>query len=165
MIRWNSRFRFLKSLLVICIALQAVSCGTVFYPERRGQPAGRLDPKVVALDAVGLLVFFVPGVIAFAVDFNNGTIYLPPEEYGQNSATPGTNTEWSAIEVDADELTAEGITAVIREKTGKTVTLQPGSYDVRQLDSVEQIAANFNTWSQQKLAGTPRVVVFRCQSE
>jgi len=32
---------------------------------------------VVALDAIGLLFFFVPGVIAFAVDFVTGAIYLP----------------------------------------------------------------------------------------
>lgn len=44
-----------------------------------GKPAGRLDWGVVALDAVGLRFFFVPGVIVLAVDFNNGTIYMPSE--------------------------------------------------------------------------------------
>jgi len=165
MARLIGRFRFLKTVLLLCIALQAVSCGTVFYPERRGQPAGRLDPKVVALDAVGLLAFFVPGVIAFAVDFNNGTIYLPPDEYSQNSAATNHNGEWTAIDADAAELTAERITAVIREKTGKTVTLEPGSYDVRPLKNAEQLAAIGAHHSEQAIAGARRFVLFRCQSE
>ena len=67
-------------------AFTVVGCGTVLHPERRGQPAGPLDWKVVALDAVGLLFFFVPGVIEFAVDFNNGTIYLPS---GQQASSTG----------------------------------------------------------------------------
>lgn len=67
-------------------ALTVVGCGTVLHPERRGQSAGPLDWKVVALDAIGLLFFFVPGVIAFAVDFNNGTIYLPSERHVNSTA-------------------------------------------------------------------------------
>jgi len=54
-------------------------CGSIFYPERVGQPRiGPLDWKVVALDGLGLLLFFVPGVVAFVVDFYNGAIFLPP---------------------------------------------------------------------------------------
>src|SRR5580698_7330540 len=64
---------FITALLVF----QLTGCGTLLYPERRGQVAGRLDAGVVILDAVGLLFFIIPGVIAFAVDFSNGSIYLP----------------------------------------------------------------------------------------
>jgi hypothetical protein len=59
-----------------------VGCGTLLYPERRGQPAGKFDADIVILDAVGLLFFFVPGVVAFAVDLATGAIYLP---HGQRS--------------------------------------------------------------------------------
>lgn len=56
-------------------------CGTLLYPERHGQPhSPHIDWKVVALDGLGLLLFFVPGVIAFVVDFSTGAIYLPWEE-------------------------------------------------------------------------------------
>lgn len=48
------------------------------YPERRHQPRShQIDWKVAALDGLGLLLFFVPGVIAFVVDFYTGAIYLP----------------------------------------------------------------------------------------
>lgn len=59
------------------IASQLAACGTLIYPERQGQNGGKLDLGVVALDAIGLLFWFVPGVIAFGVDFITGAIYLP----------------------------------------------------------------------------------------
>lgn len=55
-------------------------CGTLFHSERCGQPhSNRLDWPIVALDGLGLLLFFVPGVVAFVVDFCSGAIYLPLE--------------------------------------------------------------------------------------
>lgn len=65
------------NVLLLSILLLTSSCGTIMYPERRGQAAGKIDPKVAILNGVGTLLFFIPGVIAFAVDFNNGAIYLP----------------------------------------------------------------------------------------
>ena len=59
------------------LTLHLTACGTILHPERKGQRDGRLDAGVVVLDAIGLLFFIIPGVIAFAVDFSNGTIYLP----------------------------------------------------------------------------------------
>src|SRR5436305_11913731 len=92
------------------------SCGTVLYPERRGQPAGRLGVGVVVLDGLGLLLFLVPGVVAFAVDFATGAIYLPPE-YALD--TPGTGAELRKLQVDPTALTPERVAAVVRERTGK----------------------------------------------
>lgn len=63
--------------VVTIMMLELTACGTVFYPERKGNKSGAIDPIVAVADAIGLLFFFIPGVIAFAVDFNNGTIYLP----------------------------------------------------------------------------------------
>ena len=66
-------------LTSIMVLLGVTSCGTIMYPERRGQTAGQMDVGVVVLDGIGLLFFLVPGVIAFAVDFGTGAIYLPPD--------------------------------------------------------------------------------------
>src|ERR1700758_5507579 len=82
-------------------AVFLASCGTILYPERRGQPAGRLDVGVVALDGIGLLLFLVPGVIAFAVDFATGAIYLPP---GYALAVPPTAADLCQLRVDPGEL-------------------------------------------------------------
>lgn len=56
-------------------------CGTFIHSERCGQPhSNQIDWKIAALDGLGLLLFFIPGVIAFIVDFSTGAIYLPYEE-------------------------------------------------------------------------------------
>ncbi|TVQ03490.1 MAG: hypothetical protein EA381_01355 [Planctomycetaceae bacterium] len=53
-------------------------CGTLLHGERRGQRHnGQIDWKVAGLNGLGLVFFFVPGVIAFVVDFYTGAIYLP----------------------------------------------------------------------------------------
>lgn len=62
-------------LLVLMMNLTA--CGYFLYPERKGQAGGRVDPVVVILDGAALLFGILPGIVAFAVDFTNGTIYLP----------------------------------------------------------------------------------------
>src|SRR4051812_12087866 len=68
----------------------AAGCGTLIHPERRYAPNdGNLDWGIFALDTLGLLLFFLPGVIAFAVDFTTGAIYLPPAGYGEAGAPAG----------------------------------------------------------------------------
>jgi hypothetical protein len=113
-------------------------CGTILYPERRGQPAGRLDWGIVALDAVGLLFFFVPGVIAFAVDFNNGTIYLPPEHYGSQ---PESNRQLSSHRIDGDPHSVRDVERAVSQHAGRPVELQPGGYETRPLESLDDFWA------------------------
>lgn len=65
------------------------------HEERKHQPHGNdIDWKVAALDGLGLLLFFIPGVAAFAVDFYTGAIYLPLEQsypgYGTAPLPPPT---------------------------------------------------------------------------
>ncbi len=103
------------------IAAQLVGCGTVLYPERRGQSAmERLDADIVILDGIGLFFFLVPGVIAFAVDFATGAIYLPR---GQKSKVSDLLGE---PEIREEHLTARSIAEIERilgEATGLTIDL------------------------------------------
>lgn len=66
-----------RGVVAALLVTQLTACGTLLYPERRGQSTGRIDVGVAALDAIGLLFFFVPGIVAFGVDFITGAIYLP----------------------------------------------------------------------------------------
>ncbi len=66
------------ALLALGLAL-LLGCGTLLYRERVGQPRGKLDAFVVVLDSLALVYFVVPGLVAFAVDFATGAIYLPRE--------------------------------------------------------------------------------------
>ncbi len=81
---------YLALVLAGTLTTQLAACGTVFYPERKGQISGRIDPVVAIANGVGLLFFVVPGVIAFAVDFATGAIYLPGGRRAdlQPNATP-----------------------------------------------------------------------------
>ncbi len=69
------------ALLISALTSQLAACGTLFYPERRGQISGQIDSGVAILNGIGLLFYLVPGVIAFAVDFATGAIYLPDGRY------------------------------------------------------------------------------------
>lgn len=73
-------------ICAVAIAAQLTGCGYLIFPERTGQPAGQIDWGVVGLDAVGLLFGVAPGLIAFAVDFATGCIYLPPHPYRVEAA-------------------------------------------------------------------------------
>ncbi|PRB80044.1 polyribonucleotide nucleotidyltransferase [Pseudomonas sp. MYb185] len=76
------RLKALASVLLsTTLITQLSACGTIFYPERRGQISGEIDPGVAILNGIGLLFYIIPGLIAFAVDFATGAIYFPDERY------------------------------------------------------------------------------------
>ncbi|AQQ67368.1 hypothetical protein Mag101_06765 [Microbulbifer agarilyticus] len=69
--------RGLAASCLLTMVMNLTACGYFLYPERKGQTGGRVDPVVVILDGAALLFGILPGIVAFAVDFTNGTIYLP----------------------------------------------------------------------------------------
>lgn len=73
--------RLCSAALCASLLVQLAGCGTLLYPERRGQIEGRIDPAVAVLNAVGLLIYVIPGLIAFGIDFATGAIYLPDGKY------------------------------------------------------------------------------------
>lgn len=77
----------IKLALGIALVAHFTACGTIMHPDREGQREGRLDAGVALLDAIGLLFFIIPGIVAFAVDFSEGTIYLPPRGQDKVSST------------------------------------------------------------------------------
>lgn len=76
--RCGVRRRIATGLLCLPLAFSLSGCGSLMFAERNGQDSGKLDPNVVLLDGIGLLFFILPGVVAYAVDFATGAIYLPP---------------------------------------------------------------------------------------
>ena len=67
--------RKLISSILLLSFLFLSGCGTIFYPDRRGNST-HLDAGVAILDGIGLIFFIIPGVVAYAVDFSTGCIYL-----------------------------------------------------------------------------------------
>jgi hypothetical protein len=81
--------RRIALVLTIALAIESASCGTVIHPDRCGRPhSGALDPSIVVLDGLGVLVFLIPGVVAFIVDFSTGAIWLPEPRFNPYMPVP-----------------------------------------------------------------------------
>ncbi len=155
--------RFVSLALCAAITANSSSCGTILHPERCGQPPGRIDPAVAILDGVGLLLFFIPGAIAFAVDFYTGAIYLPPH-YSYKHAG-GTEDDVTMIQVDPADLTRERIEDIVRKHTGHSIHLEPGTYRATRLNGIGGFGDSVRALTEHTTDGGASAVVFRCQSE
>lgn len=120
------------------MVLQLTACGTVFYPERKGTKSGEIDPVVAVADAIGLLFFFIPGVIAFAVDFNNGTIYKSGKRH--SSLTPA---ELKSVSVNG-KVDKKALSALMSKKLGLAVNLDSSSLQMKKFSSEAELLAHLN---------------------
>lgn len=137
--RSSNRSRpLIVGLLAAALVFQSVSCGTLLHPERMGMRSGRLDPAIVVLDAVGLLFFFVPGVIAFAVDFGTGAIYLPPDEFGYMAPAAVAPQQLVRVETGQTSLDRSQVESIVRERTGKSVDLNSSAVKVVELQNIDE---------------------------
>lgn len=110
--------RLIGGALVAALLTQLSACGSIFYPDRRGQIDGKIDPAIAALNAFGLLFYIIPGVIAFAVDFATGAIYYAPGEHAQidpQKLQPAINPDGSV-----DNLKLQ---AIIQAELGRSLPL------------------------------------------
>lgn len=98
----SALFRRIVALLLVAALSPLSGCGYLIFNERVGQPDGEIDWGIFALDAVGLLFGIIPGVIAFAVDFSTGCIYLPNTHLHSGAQPlPGAPSSVSAWELVA----------------------------------------------------------------
>lgn len=130
--------KLLRMIVSAALIFQLTGCGTIMHPERKGQKAGRIDVTIAALDAVGLLFLIIPGVIAFAVDFNNGTIYLPKGEKGLLNLN-----DLEKIRFNAGISPKVSIEKILLEKTDLAVRLDRDDLEVFELKSTDEIPARF----------------------
>ena len=128
---------------VLCVVISAVlvielaGCGTILYPERKGQKDGRIDPGIAVLDGLGLLFFIIPGVIAFAVDFTTGAIYLPGGPR-KSSLFPEDET-MVVVRVNPKELSEDVIKEVVRRETGNQARFDLNHVELQVLNSPQEI--------------------------
>lgn len=113
------RTTLLTRTLVFTLIISLSGCGTLLHPERKGQISGRLDPSIVLLDAIGLVFFLVPGVVAFAVDFATGTIYLPQQQ--RSSLTP---QQQQLILPHPGQLDTQALATVVEQNSGYAIAAQ-----------------------------------------
>jgi len=128
----------LNVLVGAVLIVQLMGCGTIMYPERKGQKAGKIDAGVAILDGIGLLFFLIPGIIAFAVDFNNGTIYLPGTSRGSLDMD-----NLKQVKFDSKHSSAASIEKIIMEETGYTVKLGQSNLEITKLRSTNEMLVQF----------------------
>ena len=127
------RLKPLASLLLsTTLITQLSACGTVFYPERRGQISGEIDPGVAILNGIGLLFYLVPGIVAFAVDFATGAIYLPDARF---SVAPQQLQQ--ALDANG-EVDLQKLQAILEQHTGQQLPLEQAQQV--QPDNLEQLS-------------------------
>ena len=127
--------RCIAMSLVCGLLLQLAACGVILHPERQGQRGGRIDAKVAILDGIGLLFFLVPGVIAFAVDFATGTIYLP-----RRRASIGTDGQDLRRVTFTGPLSIDKLEKLLADELGVNVALNDAHVSMRHVDAVTDIA-------------------------
>ena len=144
--------RWIRNLsLGVCLIIfpQLLACGTLLYPERDGQRSGEIDLVVALMDGVGLLFFVIPGIVAFAVDFHTGAIYLPPDHprnrFNEN-LLPGSNS-MRVVTVDPDRLDKNTISNILFDKTGLTVRLDDPRMIINDVKTKVDIAAELKKLS------------------
>jgi len=128
--------KVLVTTIIFALFLQISACGYLIYPERRGQPKGKIDLSVALLDGLGLLVFLIPGIIAFAVDFTSNTIYLPP---GRSSINNSTTDEMIALRIPKHEFNKEGIEKILKEHSGLKIDLASNNVYVYEANDMDEV--------------------------
>jgi hypothetical protein len=142
--------RITSLLLILAIMFCVTSCGTILYPERRGQAAGRIDVGVAVLNGIGLLVFLVPGVIAFAVDFSTGAIYLPSSSSAHLEINPAKLKDADVIKANTQFLTRLEIETLVKKEIHQDFDLASPKIKVAKVNSGQPL-----TWGSIQKTLTP----------
>jgi hypothetical protein len=131
----------LSFLIILILLSNTCSCGFILYPERRGQTTGRVDPGIAILDAILFLPGVIPGVVAFAVDFASGAIYLPDGEASNRRDEMPADTFMAGEALGARNITA--LEKILYRKTGNRVRLKPSDIMVLRVNDPEFIKRHF----------------------
>ncbi len=84
----TSRRRYLRDLACLGGLGALGGCATILYPERRGNRSGVIDVGPLVLDILWFIPGIIPGIIALAVDFSTGAIYLGGKRRSALGPTP-----------------------------------------------------------------------------
>ena len=110
--------------LLAALLLGASGCGTLFYSHRIGRRMSKtVDNTVFYSDCVLCLLGVIPGVVAFILDYDNGTIYyteaeLIPDNFNEGCLTPGRMKK-----IDGGSMTEAEIASRLARATGRRIDL------------------------------------------
>jgi hypothetical protein len=94
------------------------------------------------------VLFFVPGVIAFAVDFATGAIYLPPDYYGKAERDKRGSEKLTTLQVPHGKADREHIEHVVSQHVGQNISLADGEVETRPLKTIDEFWAEHDALAQ-----------------
>jgi hypothetical protein len=159
MLRREFVVRVVRRGFYCATAASLSGCGTFFHKERIGQPHSyQIDWRVAAADGLGLLLFFIPGIVAFVVDFYTGAIYLPCDYCAANGEDAGTTpgepakalatdaiatsggVEFARIDLPREKLDPRSIEDAVSARVGRSVELVGSEGRASELEALDQFA-------------------------
>ena len=104
------------------ILLFSAGCGTLFFSHRIGKKASKVIDKRVFYGNCFLCLFVVvPGVVAFVLDYDNGTIYYTEAELLPDDLV-GMKERNELKKITLADLNIENAAAALSKELGKDVT-------------------------------------------
>lgn len=132
--------RLIKVLSVIILGallIQIVGCGTIFYPERRGQTVhGGIDIMVAIADSAWFLAYIIPGLVAWGVDLYTGALYLPTGK--KRFANQPDSKDFMVVKVDPKQLDQKMIEEIVSEHIGQKIDLDEGHVQVLKFNGTDE---------------------------
>ena len=114
--------RFFLIAAMLSLLFSVTGCGTLFFSHRMGKKLSKtIDNRVFYTDCFLCLFGVVPGVVAFFLDYENGTIYyteaelLPDDLFGMKKLPGGNMTPEEIAEKLSAALDKEISSSEIRE--------------------------------------------------
>jgi hypothetical protein len=131
--------RFIKVLSVIVLGafvIQIAGCGTIFYPERRGQTVhGGIDIVVAVTDSLWFIAFIIPGFIAWGIDLYTGALYMPP---GQTRLTSQPNNpDMVVVKVNPKQLDQKMIEQIVSKHVGQNINLDDPNVQILRFNGTD----------------------------
>jgi len=122
---------YITVFLLFCV-VSVQSCSVLIYPERDGKTIGKVNSKVLKLNDMALVLYLIPGTIAFAADLSTGAIYLPAKgtKNAPASNKNGVPKAGVVLYLARENRTAKGINDAIAMHTGIEDVLQHPSIHV-----------------------------------
>lgn len=111
------------TMAVMAAALLFTSgCGTLFFSHRIGKEASKvIDKRVFYTNCFLCLFAIIPGVVAFVLDYDNGTIYYTEAELLPDDLV-GMKERGELKKITLADLNIENAAAALSKKLGKEVT-------------------------------------------
>lgn len=134
----NRRIIQLFSILILgAFLIQIAGCGTIFYPERRGQTVhGGIDPVVAITDSAWFLVMLIPGFIAWGVDLYTGALYMPSGQKRLTNQPNGQNMV--VVRVNPEQLDQKMIEQVVSTQVGRKINLNDPDVQIFRFNGTDE---------------------------